>query len=444
MKTKALKYHFYSLSPTCYLPFYLKVSKSIHRVAQRVPLSHLRNGLANFLNKTAELHEYDGIVFNVETHLMDCASNLTSIPNSCVQFTKKVSASGQTLPYTIQLVLDKAWYYRIWLVYCMPFIITIGLFNNVVSILIMQIANLQIGTRFKVYYTIISVFYLSTVLSVDLFSYYLEDGLALSTGGKFFFLTRSYSTWACKISAAVWRGSIMISNYTLACFCIERMIVVCFPLKSKSLVTKKRIILQWIIIVIPLFLITIPLTLYNDDLIQIADDRFVCSPANPNSVWYFIYAWSGCFLYYFFHACLMLGCSVIIALKLSYSVSGKSKLTVGSKTTNRKEIQAALTVVSLAILQCCSYFPTTVFCMVFCLAAGDPQFQVDHPESFAGIAIAYDMVNVTFSLSHCWNFYIYLQEFPPLGKLSSNGFVALPEEIKGSQMSLANQIFHNA
>ena len=35
------------------LPFYLKVSKSIHRVPQRVALSHLTNGLANFLNKTA-------------------------------------------------------------------------------------------------------------------------------------------------------------------------------------------------------------------------------------------------------------------------------------------------------------------------------------------------------------------------------------------------------
>ena len=54
-KTAVLSAQRATLSPTCYLPFYLKVRKSFHRVAQRVALCHLTNGLANFLNKTAVL-----------------------------------------------------------------------------------------------------------------------------------------------------------------------------------------------------------------------------------------------------------------------------------------------------------------------------------------------------------------------------------------------------
>ena len=37
------------------LPFYLKVSKSILREVQCGALTHLRNGLANILNKTADI-----------------------------------------------------------------------------------------------------------------------------------------------------------------------------------------------------------------------------------------------------------------------------------------------------------------------------------------------------------------------------------------------------
>ncbi|KAF0147960.1 MAG: hypothetical protein FD143_2983, partial [Ignavibacteria bacterium] len=57
--------------PTCYLPFYLKVSKSIHRVAQRVALSHLTNGLASFLNKTA-VHACDFLA-SINRHRLSLA-----------------------------------------------------------------------------------------------------------------------------------------------------------------------------------------------------------------------------------------------------------------------------------------------------------------------------------------------------------------------------------
>ncbi len=114
---------------------------------------------------------------------------------------------------------------------------------------------------------------------------------------------------------------------------------------------------------------------------------------------------------------IMLVSSVLIAYKLSESRMKKSKLTQGSKSFSSKEINAALTVVSLAILQCCSYFPTTFFCMVFCLASGDPKFQKDHPESYADIAIAFDLVNVTFSLAHVWNFYVYFARIASFRKV---------------------------
>ena len=49
--------HFSCLTLSCLskLPFYLEVSKSIITALQCGAITHLRNGLANYLNKTAEM-----------------------------------------------------------------------------------------------------------------------------------------------------------------------------------------------------------------------------------------------------------------------------------------------------------------------------------------------------------------------------------------------------
>ena len=92
----------------------------------------------------------------------------------------------------------------------------------------------------------------------------------------------------------------------------------------------------------------------------------------------------GCFTYFFFHAVLMLASSVSIAVKLVLAVRSKRELTQASSKTgdksgagtsgSRREIQAAITVCTVALMQCLAYFPTAATCMAVCLANESPQF----------------------------------------------------------------------
>ena len=153
----------------------------------------------------------------------------------------------------------------------------------------------------------------------------------------------------------------------------------------------------------------------------------------------------GCFTYYFFHAVLMLVSSVTIAVKLTLAVRSKRNLThVSSKggekggagaSGSRREMQAAITVCTMALMQCLAYFPTAVTCMAVCLANESPQFALvrfsfnhlkitllslywlvseflldlqDNPNLYSIISVCYDMGNLTFSVAHVWNFYIYM------------------------------------
>ena len=86
----------------------------------------------------------------------------------------------------------------------------------------------------------------------------------------------------------------------------------------------------------------------------------------------------GCFTYYFFHAALMLTASVSIATKLAMAVRSKRALTQMSsdKSGSGREMQAAVTVCTIALLQCVAYFPTAVLCMAICLANESPQFEI--------------------------------------------------------------------
>ena len=349
---------------------------------------------------------------------------------------KEISSSS------FKMILKNAWFYRIWVIYFLPAMIVLGVFNNIAILTLMKRAEINIGKKFKRYYTLIAFFDLSAIISIDLIESYLEDGLSLTTDGKFFISTKTYSAWSCKLISAWWVVSTTISNYTLAALCVERMVAICFPLRAKSLMTGKWRLGQWCLLILPGFLLVLPMALYFHDVVQIAEDKFICSPANPTSPLFFVYAWSGCFLAFFFHGCIMLVCSLLITAKLILEGAKKSKLAINGKRNTSKEMHAALTVVILAILQCCSYFPTTVFCMIFCLAMGNIKFRQENPDSFAGIALAYDMVVVTFSVAHCWNFYLYLVRIPSFRKLFLKRFCFISTSSSDSYRAHYNVHYH--
>ena len=112
-----------------------------------------------------------------------------------------LSGSKSTLPYAVYQALNAHWLYKFWMVYVIPFIVVIGTFNNTANILMFLRGNVQIGTRFKVYYTILAIFDLLAVMAIDLIAY-LDYGLAITTNGNFFIFTRTSSALGCKVNAA--------------------------------------------------------------------------------------------------------------------------------------------------------------------------------------------------------------------------------------------------
>ena len=81
----------------------------------------------------------------------------------------------------------------------------------------------------------------------------------------------------------------------------------------------------------------------------------------------------------------MLVSSVSIAVKLALVVHSKHELTQvsskggekgGGTSGSGREMQAAITVCTMALMQCLAYFPTAAICMAFCLANESPQFEL--------------------------------------------------------------------
>ena len=67
--------------------------------------------------------------------------------------------------------------FSIILIYVLPCIIALGVFNNIVTILVMIKRDVNIGKRLKGYYIAIAIFDLLTVITGSLIINYMEDGL---------------------------------------------------------------------------------------------------------------------------------------------------------------------------------------------------------------------------------------------------------------------------
>ena len=111
------------------------------------------------------------------------------------------------------------------------------------------------------------------------------------------------------------------------------------------------------------------------------------------------------------HPVIMLSCSVVISARLLDYSQTRSQLSAGDSSQesrgSSKELQASITVISLALLQCIVYFPSAVACMFYCLAYSSPTIRLLFPEYFAEIVIVYKFGHFLFTIGHTWNFYVY-------------------------------------
>lgn len=130
---------------------------------------------------------------------------------------------------------------------------------------------------------------------------------------------------------------------------------------------------------------------------------------------YDFYTWYACITAYVGHAVVMFICSMLITARLLQSVLQKAHLLQGISSTPNvsearaptKELRASVTVVTLALLQCAAYFPSSVLCMFYCFGSAS-DMPTTHPHDFADLVVVYDFAFIFCTVGHVWNFFVYV------------------------------------
>lgn len=78
-----------------------------------------------------------------------------------------------------------------------------------------------------------------TIVTYELLTSYLGDGLAFTTDGAFSLRLFNWSDWVCKTTTTIWTLSLQTSCYTLASLCVERALALCSPLRSRAFLTNR-------------------------------------------------------------------------------------------------------------------------------------------------------------------------------------------------------------
>ena len=226
--------------------------------------------------------------------------------------------------------------------------------------------------------------------------------------------TRSLGTWPCKISVLLWIFPLIAETYLFAYLTMERAVAVCAPMFAKRYMTERLSVVLPSIGIGAILAVHTVLCLTLDDLDFLSNGQNLCVITNENSVWrlsivfillqtttinfncatsknyvphfclhsdareqaYTFYTWYACVTYFIAHPAIMLVCSVLISASLLAAKRSRGALSVSSSAderTSSKELQASVTVVTLALLQCLVYVPCAVGCMLYCWANATPE-----------------------------------------------------------------------
>lgn len=208
----------------------------------------------------------------------------------------------------------------------------------------------------------------------------------------------------------LWIFPVIIGSYLLSYLTIERTIAVCAPLFAKRFITQRVATVVPGVSIGLMLAVHLPMILMLDNLTPVVSGPQLCTITDSNSAYEF-YIWYACATLFTVHPIIMLTCSVVISARLlSYSRT-RARLSAADSSQDArgssKELQASITVVSLAVLQCIVYFPSAVGCMYYCLAYSNTSVRLLQIDYFAEIVILYKFAHFLFTIGHVWSIYVY-------------------------------------
>ena len=171
--------------------------------------------------------------------------------------------------------IEVNFYYFIAVVYILPLIIILGIFNNVMSIGIFIKFPMRLPKRIKIFYIGIGISDLATIIGWGFLNNYLGDGLYLTTNGKFSLYIIHISRFTCRFFLTIQITEQIFACYSLMALTIERCAVICFPEYSRKHLTNRIIYISWaILILIPLVLFMVFINEFHDTVKH--SDKYLC------------------------------------------------------------------------------------------------------------------------------------------------------------------------
>ena len=282
-----------------------------------------------------------------------------------------------------------------------------GALGNIWIIFVLTLGHVRISKTTKVYYLLIAVSDLSTVLS-HLFWAILCDSLWILTNGRLFLCLDISSLFSCILMKIWYNLSELSSNYALVALSIERCIAICWPLKSKQILNQKFTYYLLFICIVPVCIYYLGLIPFSSAIVPfIRVPGFLCYIDDYN-IFGNLFNVSMPILFLGLHSIIVLFITIILFRKLLY-ISLKKSAIIATEKASSREISTTVTLIFLCLINLViygtcliSYVATLVFSYIFTGLAGIL--------AFSYIILVLSMSSTV--VSHSLNSVVYLALIP--------------------------------
>ena len=287
-----------------------------------------------------------------------------------------------------------------------PFISLCGISGNIWILFTLIFGRVKISKRTKFYYLIIGVGDLCNVINSSVWGD-ICDGLGQWTNQNFYYCFDAKSNLSCIFMNLWYYLSEIVSNYSLVALSIERLVAVCYPLKAKSILTRKFTCYLLIFLLAPfLLLYSILLPLSSRVIPYLNTENFICH-IDYDSIFGKIFNFSMPIIVLGLHTIIDFIVSFILFFKLYFSRRNSELTSTFQKSS--KELRATLVLIMLCTCTMIIYGITFV---LYLATAIFDYFQIVSEEvSFYTYILMY-MFQALTSATHSYNIIIYIAFIP--------------------------------
>ena len=286
-----------------------------------------------------------------------------------------------------------------------PFVSVVGIMGNILILIIMGQEKIQIAKSARVYYIIISVGDLGSLIFFYC-RYFLSVGLWFLTSGNFHITT--YSIVLCKIWMALYYFFFIVSMYTLIAFSIERNFALYFPMQHRaSMNTAMQFIILLICVGIPSAFL-LPTAVGAVGVVFAQNAYLPICGGDPKSPFFTLFAFTSTVFAFELPEISTAILIISIILKMNKIRTERQKLAQGSTLLSSAEVRTIMTLLSVALINVIIFLPTSVLHAIAATVRS-----INSLSSTAQFWVTLFQIGLlTAGLIHALNLFVYIIQIP--------------------------------